>query len=327
MTKSANQKLKILYLMKILMDETDENHGLSMPEIIDRLDEIGIKAERKSIYNDIELLREYGLDIITQRGSAAKYFIGSREFESTELTLLVDAVQSSKSITEKKSRMLIKKLETLSSKYEAGLLRSNIHVPGRIKMQNESIFYNVDAIQNAIAASRKLSFKYYDYDMDKNKVPRADGRIYITNPVGLAYMNEYYYMVAYSEHYSKFVNYRVDRMTNIKITDEQSSKIPGPMRFDIAEYCQRAFSMFGGEDIHVQLRVDKSIINPIIDRFGTGVMIQKVDDNTARVFTAITTSEVFFGWLTQFGTLIKIEKPKSLAAEYKKHLSAIIESY
>ena len=178
MSKNPNQKLKILYVMKMLLDETDEAHGLTMPEIIDRLDEIGIKAERKSIYSDIALLQEYGLDIIVQKSKTTKYCIYSRVFEYPELALLVDAVQSSKYLTKKKSRILIEKLESLSSKYEASLLDKQIHVSGRIKMQNESIYYNVDAIQLAISDNRKITFNYYDYDFGKAKVPRKDGGEY-----------------------------------------------------------------------------------------------------------------------------------------------------
>ena len=327
MAKNPNQKLKILYIMQMLMQETDDEHGLSMAQIISKLESYGIKAERKSIYDDLTLLREFGLDVITRKGRTTEYFIGSRDFEFPELTLLVDAVQSSKFLTEKKSNMLIKKLESLASVHEAKLLKRQVYVAGRIKMQNESIFYNVDAIQHAIIYKRMVSFKYYDYDIEKKKTARRDGHIYKVTPVGLVYIDEYYYLVTYSEKYGGFANYRVDRMDGIEIMDDRGDRVPSSANFNLSEYCQRKISMFGGEDTRVQLVFDKSLMNPIIDRFGKDVRVEKIDDDTARAYIAIASSGPFFGWLTQFGDKIKIDHPEDLKQEFLTFLKKIQKVY
>jgi len=327
MAKNPNQKLKLLYLMQIFTKETDEYHGLTMAEILNRLETEGISAERKSIYDDIALLREFGLDVNKRKTYTTEYYVGSRDFEYPELTLLVDAVQSSKFLTEKKSKALIEKLETLTSDYEAKLLHKQVYVAGRVKMQNESIYYNVDAIQHALYKKKKIRFKYYDYDISKDKVARRGGDFYYVSPAALTYIDEYYYLITYYSKHSDFVNYRVDRMTNIEVLDEPADRIPSNMNFDLAEYCRRKFSMFGGEDTRVQLEFDKSLMNPIIDRFGKDVRVEKVDDSTARVYVAIAKSSVFFGWLTQFGDDIKIISPTGLAEEYKAFLKTIIKQY
>jgi predicted DNA-binding transcriptional regulator YafY len=328
MAKNPNQKLKILYIMQMLMNESDEAHGLTMADILDRLDEHDIKAERKSIYDDLETLRRFGIDIITDKnGKTTNYYIGNRDFEYPELTLLVDAVQSSRFLTEKKSNALIRKIENLTSKFEASLLDKRVHVAGRIKMQNESIFYNVDAIQDAIARKKKLSFKYYDYNISKEKIARRDGAAYIADPVGLTYVDENYYLITYYHQYDSLVNFRVDRMANIKVTDEAAELMPDAASFDMEGYCRKSFSMFGGEDTHVEIVFDKSLMNAIVDRFGKDVFVQKIDDNSTRAHVAITKSRSFFGWLTAFGDMMMIEKPESLKKEYIEYLKSILASY
>jgi len=239
----------------------------------------------------------------------------------------VDAVQSSKFLTEKKSKALIEKLESLTSIYEAGLLNKQVYVAGRVKMQNESIYYNVDAIQHALHERKKIRFKYYDYDISKDKVARKGGDFYHASPVGLTYIEEYYYLITYHVRHNDFVHYRVDRMTNIEVMDEPADRVPPKTSFDMAEYCRRKFSMFGGEDTRVQLEFDKSLMNPIIDRFGKDVRVEKAGEQTARVYVSIAISSVFFGWLAQFGDEIKIVSPANLAEEYKAFLKKIIKQY
>jgi predicted DNA-binding transcriptional regulator YafY len=327
MAKNPNQKLKLLFLMQMFMQKTDDENGLTMAQIISGLDAKGVKAERKSIYDDINYLREFGLDIITSKGQTTEYYIGSREFEFPELILLVDAVQCSKFLTEKKSNSLIKKLETLASASQVKLLQRQVFVAGRVKMQNESIFYNVDSIQRALISRKKISFSYYDYDVEKKKVARRDGHIYIVTPIGLVYIDDYYYLVTYSEKYEGFANYRVDRMLNIDILEERGDIVPSSRAFNISEYCQRKISMFGGEDTRVQLVLDKSLMNPLIDRFGKDVRVEKEGDEAARAYIAIASSGPFFGWLTQFGDLIRIDKPESLKQEFLKFLKKIQKQY
>jgi len=326
MPKSENQKLKILYLMDMLLADTDEEKGLSMSEILGRLEAVGIKAERKSIYDDIGSLRIYGVDILTKRDKAVEYYVGDRTFELPELKLLVDAVQSSKFITQKKSADLIGKLESLTSKNHAKALQRQVFVANRIKTQNESIYYNVDSLHIAILEKRKVSFKYFDYNAEKKRVYRKDEKVYVVDPLGLSWDDENYYLITYSEKYDHYVHYRVDRMSGISIMGEPLSDSAKIRKFDIVEYCKRVFNMFGCDDVRVELTVDNSLINVMIDRFGKDVILYRKDGESVRVIAGVTRSGAFFGWLTQFGDKIHIDAPDDLRDEYVKYLKDIIKS-
>lgn len=329
MAGNQRQKLKLLYIMRFLLRGADKNHGVTTQEIIDHLASLDVTAERKSVYHDIAALREYGIDVVKRKsGQDTRYHIGRRDFERPELALLVDAVQSAKFLTEKKSADLIKKLKSLGSEHEVEFLEKRVQVPGRVKMQNESVYRNIDALHRAAVTRKKVSFKYYDYDMNKKKIARRGGGLYETTPLGLAYVDEFYYLVTYNENSGdKILKFRVDRMAEIKILDVPSARVPREAQFDIAKYCQRLFGMFGGEDVSVALIIDKSLVNNVIDRFGSGVMIQRIDDSTARVSAVVTKSPAFFGWITQFGDAIKIDFPKSLAREYGEFLMKIAAMY
>jgi predicted DNA-binding transcriptional regulator YafY len=194
-------------------------------------------------------------------------------------------------------------------------------------MQNESVLYNVDAIQRALNSKLKISFLYYDYDFSKKKVARKEGERYIVNPIGLTYTDEFYYLVTYTEKYDNFTNYRVDRMMKLDILDEPAVRAPGPGKFDMAEYCRHSFGMFGGEDIRVRLVFHRLLMNAMVDRFGKDVRVEQIDDDHARAYVAISTSEPFFGWITQFGDFITIESPDSLREEYAEFLENILECY
>ena len=325
MPKGANQKMKILYLMDMLLNDTDENRGLTMQEILFRLENSGVSAERKSIYDDLDVLRQYGLDVLTKKGKSTEYYIGSRDFELPELKLLVDAVQSSKFITQRKSTELIRKLESLTSKDQAKTLQRQVYVNNRIKTQNESIYYNVDSLHTAIANRKKASFKYFDYDVDKNRVYRRDGERYVVNPLGLSWDDENYYLITYNEKYDDFAHYRVDRMTNINVEDEQMIANEKTKAFNVAEYCKLIFGMFDGSDERVELAVDNSLINIMIDRFGKDVMMYRLDDQNVRVIANIKSAGTFFGWLAQFGDLVRIDSPDNLRGEYIIFLKKIVE--
>lgn len=324
MPKSANQKLKILYLMDMLLSDTDEDNGISMAEILARLDALGITAERKSIYDDLEVLRQYGLDIMSQKRKTTEYFIASREYELPELKLLVDAVQSSKFITQKKSSELINKLESLTSKNQAKILQRQVHVNNRIKTQNESIYYNVDALHIAIADRKKASFKYFDFNVNKERVYRKNGDRYIVNPLGLSWDDENYYLITYSEKYQDFAHYRVDRMTNILVEEESIVINEHTKNFNVADYCKKIFNMFDGDDVRIELAADNSLINTMIDRFGKDVAMYQLDEDNVRIVAKIKTAGTFFGWLAQFGELVRIDAPDNLRKEYVDFLEKII---
>ena len=315
MPKSAGQKSKILYLMKILLTQSDETHMLTINEIISKLADYGIKAERKSIYDDIEALRQFGMDIVMDKVKSYGYYVASRDFELPELKLLADAVQSSKFITQRKSLELIKKLEGLASVYDAGKLRRQIHIQGRVKNMNESIYYSVDTLHEAIAEEKKISFRYFDYDIQKKRVLRREGAPYKVSPIALSWSEENYYLIARADERAGFTHYRVDRMSSVQKLKE--NRDAGTSRFNLAKYSKKMFGMFAGEDVEVKLRVSNQLIGAVIDRFGKDITMNADGEKHFTVSACIALSPVFYGWLFQFGELCEVVSPQSLKDELK----------
>ncbi|HOV25663.1 MAG TPA: WYL domain-containing protein [Pseudobacteroides sp.] len=327
MAKSSNQKLKILYLMKMLLEKTDEENTMTINDMIAELERYGITAERKSIYDDIEALRHYGIDIATRKTKTTDYFVASRVFELPELKLLVDAVQCSKFVTHKKSNDLIKKIESLASSHQAALLHRQVYVTNRVKAINENIYYNVDRLHVAIAENKQVSFKYYDYDIKKEKKYRKNGELYFVSPYALSWDDENYYLITFSEKYNDFTHYRVDRMTNIEIIDQPRTILPDNEQFNIAEYSKKVFNMFGGEEETVRLQFDNSLVNTVIDRFGKDVTLDKVDDSSFSIRINVAISSTFFSWIAQFGNKVKILSPESVIEKYQNSIQEILEQY
>ena len=225
MPNAPNQKLKQLYLMKILLEQTDEEHPMSVKDLIGQLDLYGISAERKSLYADIERLTDYGINVVSQKTNTVGYFVGDRQFELAELKLMVDAVQSSRFISAKKSAGLIKKIAALGSVHQAKQLNRHVFVDGQPKTINENVLYNVDAIHAAINENRKISYKYFDYNAKKRRVYRKNGELYIQTPVALCWKDDSYYLIAYSAKHDGFAHYRVDRMNNVSVLEEPRDSI------------------------------------------------------------------------------------------------------
>lgn len=315
MSKPYNTKPKLLYLAKILLEETDEDHPLSTTQLINRLSKCGISAERKAIYDDIETLETFGLDINKIKSRTNLYFIGSRTLELPELKLLVDSISSSRFITEKKSAELIEKLETLTSVHNARLLKRQVFVSGRTKTPNEQIYYNVDAIHTALLKNRKISFKYFEWTIDKKQEFKKNGEKYIQSPLGLCWADNNYYLIAYSDTRDKILHFRVDKMTNITVLDEISSK-PAE-KFDIAQYTNRTFNMFGGENERLELLVHNSLIGVIIDRFGKDISMIKADSEHFIAMLNINASPAFLGWLISFGDKMKVLSPKRVIEDIR----------
>lgn len=312
-TKSANQRLKILYLYKIMLERTDEEHSISMPEIIAQLELYGISAGRKALYEDIEALRTYGLDIISVRGDKSGYYVASREFELPELKLLADAVTSSRFLTEKKSAELLKKIESLSSIYQAKQIGRQVYIADRVKAMNERIYLNVDVIHRAIGENRQISFRYFDYDMQKRKKYR-DG-VRICSPYALSWDDERYYLIAfYPKRPDNYTNFRVDRMESVEILSETSRQLP--QDFNLSEYMNSTFSMFSGETQSVKLKFDSTLVNTVLDRFGNDISLRPDDDTHFTVRVNVKAEAPFFGWLFQFGTKAEIIEPSELKTEY-----------
>ncbi|MFB0920248.1 MAG: WYL domain-containing protein, partial [Oscillospiraceae bacterium] len=278
MPKSPNQKLKLLYIMRLLLEKSDEKHPMPVSEIISNLESNAISAERKSIYSDIESLRLFGMDIIQQRGANGGYYVASRDFELPELKLLVDSVQSSKFITQKKTLTLINKIEGLASVYEAQLLHRQVYVKNRIKNMNESIYYNVDEIHNGIATDSKISFKYFDYSADKEKVYRHGGAVYCVSPFALTWDDENYYMLGYDSSAGIIKHFRVDKLADITVTDEKRDGRENFENLDLAAYSRTHFGMFTGKDERVELEFSNNLVGAVIDRFGKDISIVPADD-------------------------------------------------
>ena len=327
MAKSSNQKLKTLYLMKILLKKTDEENTITLNEMIAELERYGITAERKSIYDDIEALRHYGIDIATRKTKTTDYFVANRLFEMPELKLLVDAVQCSKFITHRKSNELIKKIESFASIHQAMQLQRQVYVANRVKTLNESIYYNVDKLHLAIAENRQVSFKYFEYTVNKEKKFRKNGEKYTTSPYALSWDDENYYLITFSEKYNDFTHYRVDKMTDIEIKDQDRVKLPEGENFNVAEYSKKVFNMFGGEEEIVKIQFDNSLVNVVIDRYGKDIIIEKVDQNSFSVRIKVAVSSTFFAWVFQFGDKVKILSPERVVKRYKEDLQVIINLY
>lgn len=319
---NAKQRLKILYLYKILWENTDEDHELTMPQIIDKLSEYGITAARKALYEDIEALREFGADIYSRRGNSAGYSLLNREFELPELKLLADAVTSSRFFTEKKAHALLEKLGTLCSGYEAEQLFRKVYVADRDASENERIYLNVDAIHRAISEKKKISFGYFDYDIHKRKKYREGVRV--CSPYALTWNDERYYLIAHYEKYGGISHFRVDKMEGVKVLPEPAFKMPRDFR--LSEYLKSTFSMFSGTEQTVRLRFHISLINAVLDRFGRGVKLVRDGEKHFIVEVKARTDQpaAFFGWLFQFGSKAKIISPEKLKNEYSEMLREVL---
>lgn len=248
MPKSPNQKLKLLYLMEIMLQQTDERHPMTVPEMISQLAQRGVSAERKSIYGDLEALRTFGLDIVQTKSKTTGYYVGTRAFETPELKLLVDSVQSSKFITHKKTLALIKKIENLASIYDAQLLQRQVYVHGRVKSMNESVYYNVDEISDAISRDRQIRFHYFEYTISKQRRYRKAGAYYVVSPLALMWDNENYYLLAWDSEAELRKHYRVDKMTDISALEAPREGTEDLSQLDLPAYSQKVFSMFSGEE-------------------------------------------------------------------------------
>lgn len=329
MAKSKNQRAKLLYVLDYLRHYSDEDHPVKTGEIIEYLERNGIEAERKSIYSDIENLIFAGYDIISQKGKNAGFYMASSDFELAELKLLVDSVQSSKFITEKKTNALVSKLESLTSIYNGRELQRQVHIFGRVKTDNEEIYYNVDKLDRAINKTQKVKFYYAQYTSDKKKEIRNEGEKYVISPYCLTFSDDNYYVVAYYEKYKKLVNFRVDRMSGVEITGEKSEDIKDVTGndFNLSEYLKKTFDMFGGQTKRVKLECDNSLANAVIDKFGDKVFIIKNDKNSFTASVDVNVSPTFFAWVSTFGSKMKIIAPDGVKEEFKEHIKNILSLY
>lgn len=318
MARSSNQKKKLSLLRSILLERTGPEHPISMKEIISALDAYGVSAERKSIYNDLETLRELGLDIQTVKGRYSGYYVGMREFELPELKLLVDAVRASKFITEKKSAVLIKKLASLANEHDRKSLNRAVFVSNRTKSDNEDIYKAIDVIHDAIEADKCISFSYFSWTPDKKKELRNDGKRYDVSPWSLVWDDSNYYLVGFDNEKKEIRHYRVDKMLKIVLAEKERSGEEEFKKFDIASYSGSVFGMFGGAPERVTLSCANRLANVMLDKFGSDITIlNDGDGDRFRIHVNVVPSPVFLGWIMGFGSDVEIISPDSVSQKLK----------
>ncbi len=325
MPKSDNQKLKIFYILDYLKRNSHRDHPVRAAELLDMLSQQhSIQCDRKTVYSDIAALQDYGVDIVSLPGKNGGYFLASRNFELPELKLLIDAVQSSRFLTEKKSRELIGKLCNECSVHDANLIRRDVLVSGRVKSMNETIYYNVDTIQDAIAQGRQITFKYFDWDLGGSRKYRD--KPYQASPYGLCQDNENCYLLAHSQRHG-VTSYRVDRMEAIRILEENREPCPELTGKKLVEYANKLFQMYSGDPTSVKMRFHRSLINVVIDRFGRDILLIP-DGEDHFVFTAeVAVSPLFLSWIMGFGSKAKILYPQPVIEEFKQLCRESLQQY
>lgn len=325
MPRTNNQKGKLLALLQLFTEETDEQHPLSVPALLERLEAAGIRAERKSIYEDIHTLQRFGYDIILQRGRG--YYLGERDFQLAELKLLVDAVQASKFITPQKSQALIDKLARQTSRYQASALQRQVYVAGKAKSANERVYYTIDAIYEAIGRNKQVSFRYFDLNQRREKVYRKGGAEYVVSPYTLVRDNDNYYLVAYDKTSGRLRHYRVDKMDRIAVRKEARLGREAYQAEDPARYADLHFGMFQGEEKEVVLRCQDWTAHVLIDRFGDNLEMYPDEGNTFRAVVRVVVSPQFFGWLFGLNGGAVVLAPEPVRFQMEQMLTAQLEQY
>ncbi len=328
MPRGTHQKFKLYRLAQIMLENTDDEHYITMPEIMDGLGRYEITADRKSIYTDLRDLEALGIEVEGEPvGNRYHYHVVNRPFELPELKLLVDAIQSSRFITEKKSNALIRKLERLVSRYDAQKLQRQVYVSGRIKTMNESIYYIVDTIHNAISENRKIRFQYFQWNVKKEMELRHGGVWYHISPWGLSWDNENYYLIGFDSGAGRIKHYRVDKMLRIRISEEEREGKEHFEKLDMADYSKKSFGMFGGEEQTVRLLVDDSLAGVIIDRFGKDVMLIPAEEGRFTVNVEVHVSGQFLGWIFSLGEKVRILSPDGVAEQMRREAERLIAQY
>ena len=325
MPKSDNQKLKILYIWDYLQKNSREDKPVRAAELIEMLHRNhNIACDRKTVYSDIAALQDYGVDIISLPGRNGGYYMASRNFELPELKLLIDAVQSSRYLTEKKSRELIEKLCNQCNEQDARLMKRTVLVSGRVKSMNETIYYNVDAIQEAISQNRQISFRYFDWDLGGQR--RYREKEYLASPYGLCQDNENCYLLAHSARHGT-TSYRVDRMSDIRICKEKRTPCPELTGKALHEYANRTFQMFYGDTTTVKMRFHRELLNVVIDRFGKDTMLIPDGQEHFNFTVNVAVSPIFLSWVISFGSKAQILHPQSVIDQCKQLCQTVMTQY
>ena len=328
MSRGSNQKFKFTYLMKVMLEKTDDEHSLTMPQILEELYKYGVSAERKSIYEDFKDMANFGIEIIKeQKGRETFYHIVGRDFELAEVKLLIDAVQSAKFITQKKSKTLISKVKGFVSEHQAKQLQRQIFINDRVKTMNESVYYNVDDIHTAINHNKKIKFKYYKWDINKKLIERHGGIYFVVSPWALLWDDENYYMIAFDDWDKKIKHYRVDKMMYIEVCNDERAGKDEFKNFDMAKYSKATFGMYHGEKTKVCIRFANHMCGVFIDRFGKDIIFISKDENHSELVVDINISPQFFGWIFSLGNDVEIISPREVVDELREYTKEFIKKY
>ena len=313
------QKIKLLKLLELLRQETDEEHPMRTGVICDRLRAMNISCDRRTLHKDMRLLNEQGYEVMKEYVEhELAYYVSDRSFSIPEIKILIDAVQAASFITDTKSKELIDKIAELGGSHRAEILKSNIVCFNTRKHRNESIYYSVGFLEEAIQQNRKVLFRYFDLDENGQKIYRRDGHHYVVEPVALVFIEDNYYLVAYSEKHSNTANYRVDRMTDVTVLSEDVSKMAQLLRDSVDGMTESAFKMYGGRPVDITIEFDEKLIGVVYDKFGEDTKISRKDDQTLTAIVTVQISPTFFGWLFQFSGKMKIVSPNSVVQTYKE---------
>ena len=327
MAEEKNQKIKLMKIMEILRQETDEEHPMTKVELSARLVAMNVSCSPRSLIRDIKLLNEQGYEIMERLiGHEKGYYVCDRSFSVPELKILIDAVQAASFVTDKKTGELVDKIAALGGSHRAGILKSNIVKFNTRKHTNETIYYTVGYIEDAIQRNKKIIFRYFDLDENGQKVYRRDGHHYVVEPVALVFNEDNYYLIVYSERHDGTANYRIDRIDSVEIIDDPVSDKARSIRRKVARYTEEAFKMFNGQPESVTLRFSDKLIGPVLDKFGEDTRMSRVDDHTIEAIVQVRIAPTFWGWLFQFGADMHIVEPETLRQEYKKQALSLLNA-
>ena len=327
MPEENYQKIKLLKIMEILRQETDEEHPMTKVELAARLVAMKVSCSPRSLIRDIKLLNEQGYEIMERLiGHEKAYFVCDRSFSVPELKILIDAVQAASFVTNKKTGELIDKIAALDGSHRAAILKGNLIKFNTRKHRNETVFYTVGFIEEAIQQNKKIIFRYFDLDENGQKVYRREGHRYVVEPVALVFNEDNYYLIVYSEKHDGTANYRVDRIDSVEIIDDPISDKARSLRRKIARYTEEAFKMFNGQPETVTLRFSDKLIGPVLDKFGEDTKMSRVDDHTIEAIVQVRIAPTFWGWLFQFGADMYIVEPETLRQEYKKQALSLLNA-
>ncbi len=321
------KKIKLLKLYELLSQETDEEHPLGTVAIIKKLNEMGISCTRKTLYSDIATLNAFGYEVMCVRAVSNMYYVTDRKFDVSELRILLDAVQAASFITDKKTDELVDKIANLAGSRSGEVLKNNVVEFNTTKNTNESIFYNVSAITEAISNGKKLTFKYFEYDLDHNRQYRKGGDDYVVNPFATILSSDNYYLLAYDDKRGKMVPYRVDRMDKVQVSQLNILPVPISAEIDVSQHKKQVFDMFLGQSERVEFLVENKLKDAVFDRFGSEIKLYKHDDQRFTFSADVQLSDAFFGWCCSFGDMVEVISPQKVRSRVKGYAEKILLRY